>query len=329
MTRGGHHLASIALALGLLVGCPGNVPDLGGSRTVAKVGTRTIDAQDLIQVLSGLARHGDLPREDAFVGLRDRTLETRIVEEVLLAEAGKRMVVAGPDLVNTEIAAVLGEPVNSDVQAEAEAVHGGMRAWRAVVQRRLTLNLMERALRDELAEGTSVTPEQVDGALGRYADRLLRPARLRARQLFSTDPEVMRGLHARLDAGEQLQDLAEELGLENGGDLGAMSQDAAPTLLVQTSATLQPGEYSEVLRSPLGYHVFQLISRRPVQQPSPQESAVLVEGWLVEETVESRLRAWVANRTSELGLAVYEDVRDAVKCCRDGEPYLDPSREKS
>jgi len=328
VSSGGHGLASVAFALGLLVGCPGSGQTPDGFVTVARVGTRTIEAEELIHVLSSLARHGDLPRADAFAGLRDRTLETRIVEEVLLAEAATRGLTAGPELVDEEIAKFLGEPASGAVRSEAEAVHGGMRGWRAVVQRRLTLNQMERDLRRELTEGTSVTPEQIESALGRYADRLTRPAQLRARQLFAADPEVMRSMHARLEEGASFQELADELGLSNGGDLGVMSEDRAPKLLVQTSATLQPGGHSGVLRSPLGYHVFQLISRSPEQQATPEESASMVEGWLVEETVESRLRAWVANRTAELGLEVYEGVRDAVKCCHEGEPYLAPLREK-
>jgi peptidyl-prolyl cis-trans isomerase C len=306
----------------LLLGCPAKPGAEVASAPVARLGDRVITTGDLLGVLQGLAHQGELPRDDGFAALRRRTLDERIVEEVLLAEAAARKVAVPPAAVDAEIAALLGDPPNSEIQADAAALHGGMVGWRAVVARRATLNLMEQALRDELTVGTAVTPEQVEGALSRYADRLGKPGRLRARQLFDPDPEVVRALHQRLVAGESFEALAEELGLESGGELGSMSLASAPTLLVQATGDLVPGEHTEVLRSPLGYHVFQLVARTPETTRTPEEAAALVEQWLVEESVESRLRAWIAAKTEALGLEIDEDARDAVWCCRDGRPYV-------
>ena len=211
------------------------------------------------------------------------------------------------------MAELLGAEPNQDVEAAAAKLHGGMDGWRAVVARRLTINTMEQTLRVELAEGTSVTPEQVQAAMSRYSDRLARPPRLRARQLFDEDPELVRGLHARLEAGESWEALAEEIGAEEGGDLGSLSEESAPTLLVQATAQLEPGEYTGVLRSPLGYHIFQLRGRTPAGVAKPEVAAQKVEQWLVEETVESRLRAWIAAKTDALGLEIDEDARAAVR----------------
>ena len=118
--------------------------------------------------------------------------------------------------------------------------------------------------------------------------------------------------------------LADELGLEAGGDLGVMTVESAPTLLVQAAESLKRGEHSAVLRSPLGYHVFLLVARTMGGTVPDDEARASVEGWLLDEAVESRLRLWLAATTDELGLSVDEDVLARVRCCRDGRPYLAP-----
>lgn len=323
----GRWSSAAAAAVLWLAGCPSSAPP--ADATVASVGTRSIEASDLTVVLRGMADQGEMPRGADFGELRRRTLEARIVEEVLLDEAERRSTTVAPDALNAEVAAHLGEPANAAVLEAAIALYGSEAAWHRVIARRMTLTAIEQTLRTELTKGTAVTPEQVDAALPRYAERLDRPARLRARQFFDEDPLVVRALHARLEAGEDFTALAREAGDEGGGELGFMTEDDAPSLLVQACAGLAPGEHTAVLRSPLGYHVFQLVARTPAGSLPDEAARELAETWLVDEAVDSRLRAWLALRSKELGLTVYEDVLDAVRCCRDGVPYLALSKEKS
>ncbi len=194
------------------------------------------------------------------------------------------------------------------------------------MRRRLLARQVETVLRTELAEGIEVTPEQVEAAKERFADALVKAPRVRARQIFSTDPEVARGLHARILGGEQFVAISTaEFG--GDGDMGWMTTDAAPTLLLEATRDLAPGQSTEVLRSPLGYHIFQLVARRPALQMGAVPATVEVERRLRAETVESRLNAWVGAKTDELGLQVHQDVVDALRCCKDGDVYITESEE--
>ncbi|HJW23362.1 MAG TPA: peptidylprolyl isomerase [Rhodocyclaceae bacterium] len=57
-----------------------------------------------------------------------------------------------------------------------------------------------------------------------------------------------------------------------GGDLGWRAADRLPGLYAEAAAKLQPGEVSDILRSPAGFHILKLIAKRgsastpPVQQ---------------------------------------------------------------
>lgn len=57
-----------------------------------------------------------------------------------------------------------------------------------------------------------------------------------------------------------------------GGDLGWRAADRLPGLYAEAAAKLQPGEVSDILRSPAGFHILKLVAKRgsastpPVQQ---------------------------------------------------------------
>ena len=85
---------------------------------------------------------------------------------------------------------------------------------------------------------------------------------------------------------------------------------------------LEVGEFTEIVRSPLGYHLFQLLGRDAAAALPEDEVRLRVEQSLRSEAVESRLRAWIAARSDALGRRVHEDVVADVACCRLGLPYL-------
>ena len=313
-------LLGLAL-LGLLPGCPEErSPELPPAATL---GQRVISIEDLHRVVVGMAGPGELPRDDAFAALVRRSLDERVIEEVLLLEAEARGLIPTPAEVQAEIDQMLGTPPSSEARAEAVALYGSEEDWVASVRRRLAVRRAQRAVRDALAEGTSVTPEQVEAARPRFEDRLVQPRRVHARQIFSTDPAAVRDAHERLEAGGDFADLAEELGAEDGGDLGWMTAASAPNLLLQATEELEPGQWTSVLKSPLGYHVFQLVEATPRGLPTAEAADALVETWLRDEAASSRLRAFLAARTEELGLVVHEDALRALRCCRDGAPWIE------
>ncbi len=82
---------------------------------------------------------------------------------------------------------------------------------------------------------------------------------------------------ARLRAGENFGAVArrsseDESTRAAGGDLGTIDptneEDPPPEWLVNAMRTMQPGQYSTVVRGENGYHVFRLITREPANVPA-------------------------------------------------------------
>ncbi len=319
-----------ALLLGLLVlavGCPRGVLSPVDEPAIATLGGQEIPRAGLLLGLRAATTPGEIPKDGAgFEALLGRIANELFVEEVLIREAESRGLSVTPERLTDELRVRLGDPPNPEAEAAAIERLGSLEAFHGLVRRRLLTRQVETALRVELAVGIEVTPEQVEAAKERFADALVKAPRVRARQIFSVDPEVARGLHARILGGEQFVAVSStEFGSD--GDMGWMTTDAAPTLLLEATRDLAPGQTTEVLRSPLGYHIFQLVARRPALQMGAVPATVEVEKRLRAETVESRLNAWVGAKTDELGLQVHQDVVDALRCCRDGDVYVAESEE--
>lgn len=311
----------------LIGGCPGPLSAPAEDPAVATLGGEEIHRSALLLGLRAATTPGEIPKDGAgFGSLRSRIANELFVEEVLRREAATRGIAVSAEQLAAELKIRLGDPPNAEAQAAATERLGSERAFHDLVRRRLVARLAEEALRIELAEGVEVTPEQVEAAKERFAAALVKPARVRARQIFSPDPEAARGLHARIAGGEDFVAVS-RAEFDTDGDMGWMATDAAPTLLLEATDGLAPGQATEVLRSPLGYHIFQLVARRPALRMGAEPAAAEVERRLREETVESRLNAWVAARTEALGLVVHEDVVQGLRCCRDGDVYVDRPEE--
>jgi peptidyl-prolyl cis-trans isomerase D len=80
--------------------------------------------------------------------------------------------------------------------------------------------------------------------------------------------EKARSIVSRLDGGEEFAALAEELSDDpgsaaNGGDLGFFGRGIMTPEFENAVYELQPGELSEPVKSPFGFHVIELVEIRP------------------------------------------------------------------
>ncbi len=313
---------SLLVVLPSLAGC--SEEEVASERIVlATLGDRSIDFDRFLVAARARSVPGEFPRSGSgFEAFRDRVLKDLVVEEVLLGEASVRAILLESEEVDFALAEA-GEGMEDPDQlpGHLEERYGSVDAYRQVLRRRLLAERVEESLREELLRGVVATPEQVDANLGRYADELRIPARIRARQIFAEDAETAHRLRVELLSGVDFQTVARAHN-GNDGDMGWMDEDAAPQLLLESSASLPRGGMSEVLRSPLGYHIFQVVDRRPASTRPKEEARKEVERRMRGEAVESRLKAWLANRTDRLKLTVDAAAVDDLRCCRLGLPYV-------
>jgi peptidyl-prolyl cis-trans isomerase SurA len=265
---------------------------------------------------------GEFPRTGSgFEAVRDRLVRDIVVQEILLAEASSR----GLDVEDEELEAArisaegaLGERELPEILQER---YDSTEAWTRIVTRRLLAERAEAALREDLLAGVEVTDAEIAANVERFATQLSRPARLRVRQVFAESPERIRAAQADLAAGVAFLDLAQKVN-EGDGDMGWMTLSAAPPELVESLEGLVVGEFTEVVRSPLGYHLFQLLGREDASPLGEVERAVEIGRLLRLEAADGEYRRWLADRFEARRVELDEDALEQVRCCRRGLPYV-------
>jgi parvulin-like peptidyl-prolyl isomerase len=292
---------------------------------LATLGIYNIELSDFLLAARSRTAPGEFPRSGSgFEAFRDRLLRDLMFETMLLVEARSRELVVSDEQLDVELSDRRAEGgANQSETARRKELNerfGSEEAYREVVRRRMLIDAAERMVRDELAVELELTEAQLEKARKRLGDTLVQREGIHARQIFVADQQTAAKLYAKLQAGADFEDVAKK---HNGGngDLGWMSLDSAPPLLVQVAEGMKPGEISEPHHSSFGYHIFQFIGRRPQKPLSREDGRVQVEKLLRSEYTESRFRDWLAKRSEESEIEVNEKAVNKLQCCRLGLPY--------
>ena len=254
------------------------VEPLEVDRIVAVVGDEVITMNELrgrlAAVLAQLKKQGTpLPPDDV---LEKQMLERLIIDRVQLQvakENGIRVDDGQLDMAMNRIAA--SNQMNLAQFRQAVEKDGIAYArFREEIRDEITITrLREREVDSKLVISDSeidnfLANQQVEGAASQ-----IQLAHILMRAPESASPEQLQKLRARAEqvlararAGENFAQLAVAFsdapdGL-SGGDLGVRPVDRLPSLYADAAAKLQPGDVSELLRSPAGFHIIKLVGRR-------------------------------------------------------------------
>lgn len=200
----------------------------------------------------------------------------------------------------TEQAAVATGDVVSDAEVDAEmeemiAENGGEEPFRAKLAewgetyedawQEVRAQLIGMAMMQRVIDGVPATAEHV------HARHIL----------VDTSQEAERIL-AQLQTGAEFAALAQAYSQastrESGGDLGFFPRGILIAPEVEDAAfALQPGQFSGVVTSLMGYHIVQVIERDPARQVSPENLDVLqkraVQEWIEELWAQAEVQRFV------------------------------------
>lgn len=196
------------------------------------------------------------PDAQTLAALREAALET-LIEEVLLEQEAQRL-----GIVVTE------QQVDEELAFARERAGGAaaFRAWlgsigytEQALRRQIYLDLLANALRDRVLADLPRTAEYVRAA----------------HILLGSEAEARRVLQ-QLRNGARFEALARALSRDEstramGGDLGWFTRNGQTVLwseVEEAAFALQPGEISDVVRSPVGFHIITVIERavRPLDE---------------------------------------------------------------
>src|SRR5881392_175133 len=253
-----------------------------------------LDAQ--VEAVSGRLRQQklELPPQNV---LRQQVLERLVLQEIQMQRANRAGVKVSDETVNAALLDVAKRNGMTLSQLpDALAKQGeDYASYRDDLRKEITLSLLRQ--RDVL-QRISITPREIDQFLEKQAKtpserseynvahiliavaQEASPAQLEQAGKRATD------VYQRAQAGEDFAKLAvaysnSQTALE-GGALGWRKGSELPTFLTDVVARLKPGEVSEPLRTPTGYHIVKLNEVRGASDNKAVEDQVHVRHILMK-----------------------------------------------
>jgi len=183
------------------------------------------------------------------IQLRDMVLDALIEQTLIEQEAGRHNVAVSEQQIADELA-IAKERAGGEAQFQAWL--SATRQTEADIRELIRRELLMNALRDRVLTELPRTAEYV------HAYHIVVATEREARQILT-----------RLQNGAQFTSLAQSLSLDEGtraagGDLGWFARNTGTVLwpeVEDAAFSLQPGETSDVIKSPIGYHIIRVTER--------------------------------------------------------------------
>lgn len=236
----------------------------------------------------------------------ERAFLVRIVDrELILAEAERLAVsLTAAELAAAEAEARSGYP-EEEFRAGLKARGLDEKDWRRELEESL---LMEKVARLTVYDKIEVSDDEVAAYYREHAEEFAQPEQVRARQILVADEAEGQRLLAELRAGADFGELARRHSLspdgEEGGDLGFFAQEEMPPEIDTAVWGMATGDLSGLVRSEYGYHLFQVLERRPALQLSLEEAREKIRARSRERAEEEAYQEWLRGLREQAAISI-------------------------
>lgn len=277
---------------------------------VARVNGVAITEESVNEVVKSIIveRGGTPPSSTEIAELNDAALDSLINLELLYQAAVQREIRVSDADVQAEIARSKAR-LGGDEAFDAALRRSGMDQARLVAETRKTL-MVERLV-DQLIAGTQVTQEAVRRFYDEHPDEFRHGEQVHVRELVIPVPaqassaerdqarQTAADVRAQLGRGAEFAPFAARYGVDPassaaGGDRGFVGRTALRPEVAPVAFSLSPGKLSEVIEAGDGFHIVQVVARRPAGVVPFERARRTIEQALRESERRQRQDAYLA-----------------------------------
>ena len=235
-------------------------------------------------------------------------LDRLVAFHLLLQESERRGVAVDEAAVDARI-----ETIRSGFP-DAEAFEDRLDTWNTslyILRREARRDLLvERVLESAVLAGVEIDPGSVRAFYEQHPAQFTEPGGARARHiLIGVGPDAAaaeraeareraRGLRLDAEAGADFAALAREHSDDPGsaaagGDLGLVVEGRTAPAFESALFALDPGELSDVVETPFGFHVIQMVERRDARVAPFEEVRGAIRDLLLQQERQARTAAFI------------------------------------
>jgi peptidyl-prolyl cis-trans isomerase C len=235
-----------------------------GDPVVARVNGDPIYRSDVQAVLQQIIPAGKQPSPEDLQKLYPRLIDDLISRKLAFQEAMREKLQDKPEVHHAIM--------NAEQQVLVQAFFG------EVGKPAVTEENMKKAY----DEAVKVTPPQDE---------------VHARHILVKTEDEAKDIIKQLDGGADFAKLAKEKSTDkgnaqDGGDLGYFTKGSMDPAFSDAAFALQPGTYTKTpVKTSFGYHVIQVLDKRPAKMPTFDEAKPQLESQLAQRAIQVKLKS--------------------------------------
>jgi parvulin-like peptidyl-prolyl isomerase len=140
----------------------------------------------------------------------------------------------------------------------------------------------------------------------------LLPERVQALQIVVNNELEAEAIYNNLQEGADFFQLAKSKSVSpegvHGGDLGFFSRGQMPKEFDDAVFNLKVGQFSKVVQTPYGYHIFKVIKKKRDKTMSFKEAREKIKEKLIKEKEKKEYLDWISNLREKSVIVIKENV---------------------
>ncbi|MBN2432744.1 MAG: peptidyl-prolyl cis-trans isomerase [Acidobacteria bacterium] len=142
--------------------------------------------------------------------------------------------------------------------------------------------------------------------------------RIKASHILVKTEEEANQVKAELNQGGDWNELAKKYSSERGtrdrgGDLGYFSRNRMPAEFESVAFAMNPGEISDPIKTPLGYHIIRLEDKKPAEQSPFDEVKARIQNKLMSEMRQQKVDGIREQLFKKYNVEIFTDKIDEIQ----------------
>lgn len=282
-----------------LTGCSFGRPSLG-QKVILDVNGKQLTAQQFSQELAyQLKDHDALSAKDPKVVnmLKAKIAQDFIVQTLSEEWARENGIILKAEDIEERIKQIQKSYPDDLAFQQALAEEGiTFKDWRD----RLQTTMLEKLIVKKLVEGVGEpTANDMQNYFNDHKEQFSVRESAQVRQILVATESDAKMIEEELKHGKHMTELAKKFSISpeghNGGNVGWMERGL--TEVFEPAFHMKVGQRSPVVKSAFGYHIFELLARKPSRSKTFQESKDDIKRILLEKSEQSLYLAWLEAQT--------------------------------
>jgi len=278
---------------------------------VARVDGTEISKDDLLarasEARGAMAQRG-MPQPPPSRAFYRQVLDDIVGNRLLVADLTAQGKAATPDEVKQQIASMRAQYPSDDAFQKALTGHGFDQArLEKYVGEGVTV---DKWVRNTVVPSVMVTDAEKKQFYDENKSKMIEPEKVHARHILISVPKdatpeqkadkrkQIEAIRAKLAAGGDFEATAKQVSddkgsAERGGDLGWFYRGQMVPAFEQAAFSLAPGKISDVVETPFGFHLIEVVEKQPEAQLDYDKVSAKIEALLKQRQLEQKVKSRV------------------------------------